>query len=54
MLSPQKTDLLTHFFASEDIRQPTEQQLTTQSANWGSNFDAKILLLVELLVYENG
>lgn len=40
---------LTHALATDDIRKPTEEQLTNQSTDGSSHLDTKILVGVEFL-----
>ena len=39
---------LTHLLTTDDISQPTEEELSDQGTNGGSDFDAKILVGAEL------
>lgn len=41
---------LTHPLTTEEICQPAEQELTDESADWGCDFDAEILMRVQFLV----
>jgi hypothetical protein len=41
--SPER-QILTHPLSSHHVRQPSEEQLTNQSADRGSDFDTKILV----------
>jgi hypothetical protein len=40
----------THALTTDDIGEPTEEQLTDESANRGRDLDTQVLVFVELLV----
>lgn len=40
----------THSLSANNVSQPSKDKLADQSSDWGSNFDAKVLVLAEFLI----
>lgn len=43
---------LTHLLTTDNIGQPTEEELSNQSTNGGSDLDSKILIGVEFAAWK--